>query len=91
MTVKYVRELENGKKLDVFIAVEDDGNRFNVYMSKVALWMFENTPDKEITGDIAKALTDFLEDDEKREEFENGMTYAIAIKKGADPLGTDLS
>lgn len=89
MTVKYVRELENGKKLDVYIAVEDDGNRFNVYMSKESLWMFQNTPDKEIGGDLARALTDFLEDNEKRKEFENGMTYAIAIKKGADLSGAD--
>lgn len=82
MTVKYVRELENGEKIDVFMAVEEEPERFNVYMSKVSLWMFENAPDKEIEGDVARALTDFLEDEEKRKEFEDGMTFAIAVKRG---------
>lgn len=82
MTVKYVRELKNGEKIDVFMAVEEEPTRFNVYMSKVSLWMFENTPSHDIEGEVARALTDFLEDDEKRKDFENGTTYAIAVKRG---------
>lgn len=92
MNSVYVRELKSGEKINVHMAVEDSGDRFNVYMSNESLWLHEDSDSKtEIGGDVAHTLTEFLEDDEKREQFNEGMTFGIAIKKGAESLGTDPS
>lgn len=92
MNSVYVRELESGEKIDVHMAVEDAGERFDVYMSNESLWLHEDSDARtEIGGEVARALTEFLEDKEKRDQFNDGMTFGIVIKKGVDLNRTDIS
>lgn len=82
MISKYTRTLENGRKIDVFMAYDEHPEVFVVYMSNEP--KFESIPEttKGVNEDVGSALTDFLEESKNLEEFENGTTFAVKISKG---------
>lgn len=77
---KYKRKISTGEEIDVYIVTESKDKQIHVQMSKNPNWMYKNAPEAEIEGDLAHALTDFLEDDEKRAQFMDGRPFGIKIR-----------
>lgn len=82
MVSKYTRKLKNGREIDVFMDYEEHPENFIVYMKRNTDVSVFPTTVKEVNGEVARTLTDFLEDSKKLEEFENGLIFAIKISKG---------
>lgn len=88
MKTKFVRELENGETVDVFVAVEEREDRVTIHLNAYEnlLWMYKDdiSPDTMdmITHNLDSLLA-FLHDTTNRSMFLNGDNFGLAIDRNS--------